>query len=119
MEGGEQTGRTPYLRRGRPRVWHAGAPPADRWLDRAGRRLVAISESNVMSQASRPACSKRAISSLSICSMASITRFDLAGLGSLISFDRTLGTICQVTPYLSVSQPQRSLWPPLESFSQR
>jgi len=53
-----------------------------------------------------------AMSNFLIFRNASTTLFDRAG--SAISSSRTLGTTCQLTPNLSLSQPQWPLLPPSE-----
>ncbi len=54
-------------------------------------------------------------------SIAVMTRWDFAGSGSMSSSTSTRGTICQETPYLSLSQPH--CWafgsPPADSFVQK
>src|SRR3569833_3101329 len=64
------------------------------------------------------AASRPAISILVIFIIASITRFAFIGALPYINLPKAFGIICQVTPNLSVSQPQRSFWPPSDSFSQ-
>ena len=59
---------------------------------------------------------KRLMSILTICSMASMTRFDFCGSLSCNSSFKTVGMICQDTPNLSCSQPHRFGVPPAESF---
>ena len=49
-------------------------------------------------------------------SIAFITRCDFSLSGSLNSSPRTVGMICQETPYLSLSQPHCCFSPPSESF---
>src|SRR5688572_29445484 len=63
------------------------------------------------------ACFSVLMSSLSILSIASMTFFDF--LASLLPSNslKTVGTICQDKPYLSLSQPHRDSCPPAESFS--
>jgi len=56
------------------------------------------------------------MSILSISSIAFITLCALAALLSPISLPNALGMICHEQPYLSFSQPQRSVFPPAESF---
>ncbi len=55
------------------------------------------------------------MSSLVMENIASVTRLALTGSGSLSSSESTAGTTCQDTPYLSLSQPQATSWPPWPS----
>src|SRR4030065_235944 len=50
-------------------------------------------------------------------SNAFMTLSDFPGSGSVIISPMTAGTICQETPYLSLSQPHSCISPPSESFS--
>lgn len=59
------------------------------------------------------------MSILPTCIIASITRFDFCGSGSLRSATSTPGTICQERPYLSLSRPHWPFEPSAESFSHR
>jgi hypothetical protein len=85
----------------------------------ATRDPVPLSDpvSNVLPSRAFYACSSRRMSILSISSIAFMTRRDFSGSGSLINLGKAVGTICQDTPNLSFSQPQRDFWPPAESFS--
>ena len=47
-----------------------------------------------------------------------VTRVTLAWSGSLIISKKTVGTICQHRPYLSLSQPQAISWPPSDRWVQ-
>src|SRR5229473_1754010 len=58
------------------------------------------------------------MSSLTILSMACMTRCDFAESLLLISSPNTVGTICHDTPNLSLSQPHCTSLPPAESFFQ-
>src|SRR5258708_19561329 len=58
------------------------------------------------------------MSSLTICIMACMTRCDFAASLSLSNFPKIVGTICQESPYLSLSQPHCTSLPPAESLFQ-
>lgn len=58
------------------------------------------------------AFSRAAMSSLDICSIASVVRAAFTGSGSLIRSMSLLGTTCQDRPNLSLSQPQGPPSPP-------
>src|SRR2546427_8582286 len=58
------------------------------------------------------------MSSLTILSIDSMTRCDFAASLPLNSSPKTVGTICQESPYLSLSQPHCTSLPPAESFFQ-
>src|SRR6266404_4021691 len=58
------------------------------------------------------------ISSLTILSMASMTRCDLAASLLPSNSPNTVGTICHDRPYLSLSQPHCTSFPPAESVFQ-
>src|SRR5438552_11411498 len=58
------------------------------------------------------------MSSFTILSTACITRCDFAASLSLNNSPKTVGTICQESPYLSLSQPHCTSLPPAESFFQ-
>src|SRR2546425_4272534 len=47
-----------------------------------------------------------------------MTLCDFTGTGSLNILPKTVGTICHDKPYLSLSQPHCTSFPPAESFSQ-
>src|SRR5882762_11723902 len=49
--------------------------------------------------------------------MACITFFDFTGSESFNSLPKAVGTICQDTPYWSLSQPHLCFSPPSEGFS--
>ena len=57
------------------------------------------------------------MSSLTIESMASVTRLTLAGSGSSISSRSRLGATCQQSPQRSRTQPHYSIAPPSDSAS--
>src|SRR6266699_264507 len=59
------------------------------------------------------------MSSFFIFSMDCITRFAFWGSLSPSSLPSTVGTICQDSPNLSLSQPHSSLDPPADSLSHR
>lgn len=49
--------------------------------------------------------------------MACITRCDLSASLSASNLPNAAGMICHERPYLSLSQPQRSVEPPADNFS--
>src|SRR5881396_1718248 len=59
------------------------------------------------------------MSSLTILSMACMTRCDFAASLSLNNSPKTVGTICQESPYLSLSQPHCASLPPADNFCQK
>src|SRR3972149_4731377 len=59
------------------------------------------------------------MSSLSICSMACMTPFDFFAFLSCKNLGKIEGTICHDSPYLSLSQPHRLVWPPADSLLQK
>src|SRR5215469_1985768 len=102
------------------------APSSASWLMRSGERLL-ISHTGVCAPynpalhnyaAREEASFRRAMSILSICSIAFMTHCDLRGSLSPSSSPSALGMICQERPNLSFNQPHRDFWPPAESFSQ-
>src|SRR5262245_3193366 len=64
------------------------------------------------------ACFSFLMSSLTILSMACMTRCDFAASLSLNNSLKTVGTICHDRPYLSWSQPHCTSLPPAESLRQ-
>jgi len=68
---------------------------------------------------SRPQARRAAaISIFFIWNMASVARFAFAASGSVTMSMSSVGTTCQETPNLSLSQPQGCSWPPAVSLSQ-
>src|SRR5262250_613691 len=61
----------------------------------------------------RRAASIAATSIFFICIIASNARSATAGSGSVITFVRAIGVICQDNPHLSLHHPHALSWPPL------